>query len=299
MKDISTSEDDSNSLVIILDTNPYAWTESSKAEIPLSLDDALNQILVYINAHLALKHNNSVAVIASHIGHSQFLYPPSDRQTSTVALGSQRDANIYPYFQLVTEQVVNNLRQLLVNAEPTETSSVPTITGALSMALCYINRMLKTDDEGFIKPRILVLSVSPDSAFQYIPLMNCIFSAQKASIPIDVCKIFGEETAFLQQASNITGGVYVQVNNPQALLEHLMMAFLPDRYSRNFLNLPTQDQVDFRAACFCHKQIVDIGFVCSVCLSIFCKWSPVCSTCKTKFAFRPMLQPPSHPKFKK
>lgn len=45
------------------------------------------------------------------------------------------------------------------------------------------------------------------------------------------------------------------------------MAFLPDRYSRNFLNLPTQDQVDFRAACFCHKQIVDIGFVCSVCLS--------------------------------
>lgn len=54
------------------------------------------------------------------------------------------------------------------------------------------------------------------------------------------------------------------------------MAFLPDRYSRNFLNLPTQDQVDFRAACFCHKQIVDIGFVCSVCLSsmyVSCSYS--------------------------
>jgi transcription initiation factor TFIIH subunit 3 len=71
----------------------------------------------------------------------------------------------------------------------------------------------------------------------------------------------------LQQASNITGGVYVKVENPQALLEYLMMAFLPDRYSRNYLNLPSQDQVDFRAACFCHKKIVDIGFVCSVCLS--------------------------------
>ncbi|KAG1085736.1 hypothetical protein G6F42_021271 [Rhizopus arrhizus] len=131
------------------------------------------------------------------------------------------------------------------------------------MALCYINRVTKLDDEGHIKPRILVLSVSPDSAYQYIPLMNCIFSAQKASIPLDVCKIFGEETAFLQQASNITGGVYVKMENRLALLEYLMMAFLPDRYSRNYLNLPSQDQVDFRAACFCHKKIVDIGFVCS------------------------------------
>lgn len=25
--------------------------------------------------------------------------------------------------------------------------------------------------------------------------------------------------------------------------------------------------VDFRAACFCHRKVVDLGFVCSVCLS--------------------------------
>ncbi|CEI90060.1 hypothetical protein RMCBS344292_04394 [Rhizopus microsporus] len=182
--------------------------------------------------------------------------------------GSRRDANIYPIFQFVTEQVVSNLQKLFntdTDFLKRAAGSMPTITGALSMALCYINRITKLDDEGYIKPRIL-------------------------SIPVDVCKIYGEDNAFLQQASNITGGVYVRVDNAQALLEYLLMAFLPDRYSRNFLNLPTQDQVDFRAACFCHKQIVDIGFVCSVCLSIFCKWSPVCSTCKTKFAFRPMAQ---------
>ncbi|KAG1151252.1 hypothetical protein G6F38_001439 [Rhizopus arrhizus] len=293
-------KDDSNLLVIIIDTNPFAWNDSAKAELPLSLDDALNQILIYINAHLALKHNNNIAVIASHVGHSQFLYPlPDNQEPAEGANFNKKDANVYPYFQFVTDQVVSNLQQLLSNTDTSFLTkdmgpTTSTITGALSMALCYINRITKLDDEGYIKPRILVLSVSPDSAFQYIPLMNCIFSAQKASIPIDVCKVYGEDTAFLQQASNITGGVYVQVNNPQALLEYLMMAFLPDRYSRNFLNLPTQDQVDFRAACFCHKQIVDIGFVCSVCLSIFCKWSPVCSTCKTKFAFRPMLQPPNN-----
>lgn len=60
--------DDSNLLVIIIDTNPFAWEESSKADTPLSLDTALNQLLVFVNAHLALKYNNKVAIIASHIG---------------------------------------------------------------------------------------------------------------------------------------------------------------------------------------------------------------------------------------
>jgi len=45
------------------------------------------------------------------------------------------------------------------------------------------------------------------------------------------------------------------------------MAFLPPPRLRHFLATPTQDKVDFRAACFCHKNIIDVGFVCSVCLS--------------------------------
>ncbi|KAI8072188.1 TFIIH subunit Tfb4/p34 [Gilbertella persicaria] len=293
MKDLVVTEDDSNLLVIVLDTNPFAWNESSKAQVPLSLDNALNQILIFINAHLALKYNNKVAVIASHVGQSKIVYPLPDNQEPTMSVnGNKRNANVYPHFQVVTDQIVSNLQKLLSDTDTEflkqDMGLSTAMTGALSVALCYIHRVMKMDDEGHIKPRILVLSVSSDSAYQYIPLMNCIFSAQKAAIPLDVCKIYGEETAFLQQASNITGGVYIKVENPQALLEYLMMAFLPDRHARHYLNLPSQDQVDYRAACFCHKKIVDIGYVCSVCLSIFCKWSPVCSTCKTKFAFRPM-----------
>ena len=44
--------------------------------------------------------------------------------------------------------------------------------------------------------------------------------------------------------------------------------------------------MDFRAACFCHRRIVDVGFVCSICLSIFCE--PVadgtCLTCGSHLA---------------
>ena len=48
------------------------------------------------------------------------------------------------------------------------------------------------------------------------------------------------------------------------------MMFLPGRNTRKHLNMPLQDSVDLRAACFCHRQIVDIGYVCSVCLSSMC-----------------------------
>ncbi|KAI8149159.1 TFIIH subunit Tfb4/p34 [Fennellomyces sp. T-0311] len=299
MKAVSTTEDDSNLLVIILDTNPFVWAECAKSQTPLSLDDALRQVLIFINAHLALKYNNKVVAIASHVGHSKFLYPISDDEVSKHRVGGQRNANMYPNFQFVTDQIVASLQELLSDTDVSflqkDSGTASMITGAFSMALCYINRVTKNDEVGHIKPRILILSLSADSAFQYIPLMNCIFSAQKAGIPVDVCKVYGEETAFLQQAANITGGIYVKVENPQSLLQYLMFAFLPERYARNFLNLPNQDQVDFRAACFCHKKIVDIGYVCSVCLSIFCSWSPVCTTCKTKFAFRPIANKGSKP----
>jgi transcription initiation factor TFIIH subunit 3 len=46
-----------------------------------------------------------------------------------------------------------------------------------------------------------------------------------------------------------------------------MMAFLPDVTARKSLIVPSAGGVDFRAACFCHRKVVDIGFVCSVCLS--------------------------------
>lgn len=43
--------------------------------------------------------------------------------------------------------------------------------------------------------------------------------------------------------------------------------FLPEPSVREQLILPSSVHIDYRAACFCHRRLVDIGFVCSVCLS--------------------------------
>ncbi|KAL2262390.1 hypothetical protein VTK26DRAFT_1478 [Humicola hyalothermophila] len=68
----------------------------------------------------------------------------------------------------------------------------------------------------------------------------------------------------------------------------------------DLLVTPSADAVDFRAACFCHRNVVDTGFVCSICLSIFCEVPPEgeCLTCGTKLALgdygkRPVVAAPA------
>lgn len=147
--------------------------------------------------------------------------------------------------------------------------------------------------------RILILSTSPDNSAQYIPTMNAIFAAQRLSIPIDVLSLASTST-FLQQAADATGGIHLTCTTPSShsgLLQTLMLAYLPDPTARQNLILPSQASgnassggggggVDFRAACFCHRRIVDVGFVCSICLSIFCEPVPdaTCLTCGSHLA---------------
>ncbi|KAH0563261.1 hypothetical protein GP486_002172 [Trichoglossum hirsutum] len=217
------------------------------------------------------------------------------------------NANKYQPFRLVEDEVMANLRALIDSTTESDLRGTSTtmMAGALTLALAYINReTLAYEESGGgvsggkgasisegpdaaegkpgMQSRILVLSVSGDLAFQYIPIMNCIFAAQRKKIPIDICKIAGD-TVFLQQASDATRGVYMHLEDPRGLLQYLMLAFLPDQTSRRHLTMPSQVNVDFRAACFCHKLVVDIGFVCSICLSIFCTppEGAICLTCGT------------------
>uniref|UniRef100_A0A8C5E8D8 General transcription factor IIH subunit 3 n=1 Tax=Gouania willdenowi TaxID=441366 RepID=A0A8C5E8D8_GOUWI len=129
-----------------------------------------------------------------------------------------------------------------------------------------------------MKSRILVVKASEDCALQYMNFMNVIFAAQKQNILIDAC-VLDSDSGLLQQACDITGGLYLKIPQKVALAQYLLWVFLPDTEQRSQLVLPPPAHVDYRAACFCHQNLIEIGYVCSVCLSIFCKFSPICSTC--------------------
>ncbi|CBX92465.1 hypothetical protein IAQ61_006141 [Plenodomus lingam] len=313
-------------LAIVLDTNPHAWAHLSST---LSLSAALANILVFINAHLASGNANEVAVIASHSHKTTFLYPtPSSSPRPRKAANGDvemngaggnsephmaENPNKYRPFAIVENAILRNFAKLLDETNERHLAATPTtlIGGALSLALTHINKQTMlhaptaasaesaslaalADAENThvdripLTSRILIVSVSGDLANQYIPVMNSIFAAQRKRIPIDILKLAGD-TVLLQQASDATGGVYMKPERPEGLLQYLMMAFLPDVTARASLVVPNAGGVDFRAACFCHRRVVDIGFVCSVCLSIFC--SPdlpdnLCLTCGSYLSLR-------------
>ncbi|KAJ2778887.1 RNA polymerase II transcription factor B subunit 4 [Coemansia interrupta] len=277
-------ESDASLLVVVLDINASAWARS-----PLALDDALQQTIIFINAYLALKPSNQLVVLASTRSECRTLYPAEPGSIS-----DGEDIRVYEQFRAADIAILSGVRALLSSASAaasraqTEDSEHSLISRALSKALCHINQMRSSTLDA-VWPRVLVLSAGVDAAAEYISLMNGIFAAQRMGVLIDVCKVAGAgDSVFLQQAAEISGGVYLRVDARAgwSLLQTLLFGFLADHYTRQVLYLPGNERTDFRATCFCHKRIVDIGFVCSVCLSIFCRMTPVCSTCHTKFAVR-------------
>jgi len=183
----------------------------------------------------------------------------------------------------VEEFIAQDARATAGNGSVASANAASLLSGALSLALCYIQRIFRSGTR-HPQPRILCLQGSPDGPEQYVAVMNSIFSAQRSMVPIDSCIVGTQDSAFLQQASYITGGVYLKPQELNGLFQYLAAVFATDLHSRTFLRLPKTLGVDFRASCFCHKKTIDMGYVCSVCLSIFCKNQKKCSTCGSEFS---------------
>jgi len=329
-------------LTVIIDTNPRAWSALNGV---ISLTQAISNILIYINTHLAFDNANEVAVLAAHSHRAVWLYPtPSQPPSSTnhhntnsSSTGAPQpvfSANKFPKFAQIEASVLDSLRNLLTETTQADIASTTTtqISGALTLALSNINKTsisltstrggstagpgTKAATGGLpgLNARILIVSVSDSSPAQYIPTMNTVFAAAHAQITIDTLSLRGNPT-FLQQASYLTGGAFIRAKDPQGIMQLLMFGlarcppshiFNPDdgegplalgkpeqkkggnftsgAHGGNLLVIPSAEVVDFRAACFCHRNVVDTGYVCSVCLSIFCEVPEggECLTCGTK-----------------
>ena len=73
-------------------------------------------------------------------------------------------------------------------------------------------------------------------------IMNSIFAAQKSKVSIDSC-VLGEDSTFLQQASEITGGTYVRVMEHSKLTQYLLGVFLMGVEFRKSFHTPPAAKV--------------------------------------------------------
>uniref|UniRef100_A0A8C9GI58 General transcription factor IIH subunit 3 n=2 Tax=Catarrhini TaxID=9526 RepID=A0A8C9GI58_9PRIM len=269
-----SDEDELNLLVIVVDANPIWWGKQALKESQFTLSKCIDAVMVLGNSHLFMNRSNKLAVIASHIQESRFLYPGKNGRLGDFFGDPGNPPEFNPSgskdgkYELLTsanEVIVEEIKDLMTKSDIKGQHTETLLAGSLAKALCYIHRMNKEiKDNQEMKSRILVIKAAEDSALQYMNFMNVIFAAQK-------------------QACDITGGLYLKVPQMPSLLQYLLWVFLPDQDQRSQLILPPPVHVDYRAACFCHRNLIEIGYVCSVCLSIFCNFSPICTTCETAF----------------
>lgn len=277
------TQDDVSQIVVLLDVNPYFWggrtNAGSGGSTGLSFNQFMQHAVLFMNSLLLLNNLNQLVVIASGARSCSFIF--NSQSGGTEAPGSKY---ISPSSKIMkrVEKFLLKEDAAYKEVEKDTLNFHSLLSGSLSMALCYIQRGLKAGLP-HAQPRILCLQGTSDAPQQYVAVMNAVFSAQRSMVPIDTCMVGSEHSAFLQQAAHITGGIYMKPSQHEGLFQYLAVVFATDLHSRRFLQLPRPTGVDFRASCFCHKQTIDMGFVCSVCLSIFCKRHSLCSTCGANF----------------
>ena len=289
MSDVSQPEELHQLLVAVIDINPH---QLMFARQPGSLTQLLTSVTSLLCQHLMLHPTNLVALLAAHSTGTTLLYPDLASKDNDTVL-RQQDGQYEVFYNLETV-VKAKVGQVMGRPDRGQGSSECLLSGAMAKAMCYINKLQSSRPETEkLKARLLVMSSTGDTAAQYINFMNVFFSAQKFGVPVDVCMLLAD-SGLLQQGSDITGGLYVKVEQLAGLLQYLTWLFLPGPGVRQMLGAPPPVKVDYRAACFCHRQLIDIGFVCSVCLSIYCRFNPVCTNCHS--VFKAPARPPSKKK---
>uniref|UniRef100_A0A8R1TYW0 General transcription factor IIH subunit 3 n=1 Tax=Onchocerca volvulus TaxID=6282 RepID=A0A8R1TYW0_ONCVO len=252
-------------LSIVIDCDARHWGELTEKENNENMICTLiNSITSYTTAHMSLSAANRIIII----GADSALSEPTIYATNA---STDIDMN-----SAVKTAIRNALKK---SASSTNTTDSAVFAPAIAVAICHICRYKNEIDNG--DGRILVINIGNDFLREHNILMNIFFAAHKQNILIDVANI-GETSPILQQASDITGGTYLNVKKPRQLLQYTMCFMLGKASLRSAFPSPSSStSVDYRASCHCHGVPVSIGWVCSVCLSVQCHFSPICPACKS------------------
>lgn len=247
------------------DTGP----ESDNAAFPAIWD----AVSVLIAAHAALALDQQVALFAAHAG-----------KAIQIAGGVCGDVDLAAGRVALCNFIV----------EETAAQGTPLVAAALSLALCYTNRVRRAHKE--LGTRILVIECShgeTDFAAHSAALVNCAFAAQAGGTPLDCLSLGQEPSVLLRQAAILSKGKHHALALTGAgccphaigdvLAPLLLFHFLPGVAVREELHA-TRDVQNLPAICSCHGEVREIAYVCSACLAVCCSNDRAfCLVCKTRF----------------
>lgn len=305
---IIITQDKCELLCMILDLTPAWWLRYSESTVMHFIDT----IVSFASIFLTFSNRKELAIIGVVPEKSEYIYTTD----------MQCDANINPpisssknrYLQFAESRIRENIFKLI-----NESSSLVNhvnLSGGFIKSLCYFKRLLKlhrqryNNQSHFSGRFIVVRSGLSDSSASFMSMMNGVFTAQKHGICIDVCVLQLEEAVnnaaaaapatgnefdranILRQSVDMTCGIYLTIGKMRDLLQYFITLYLTDVDDRRFLTMINHNNnnnsvdIDFRASCFCHGTLVSVGYVCSLCLAVFCQYSSLCACCWAVFKDR-------------
>ena len=282
--------DDPSALCVLIDVSPRAWAARPQADFATLVD----HLLVFANAFHLLSASNRLVLLCVHPSSVRFAWPPADARALDTA------ASVQP--RALRAAMDDTVRELLALPLPEDAQIESPLAGALALALCRLQGLRRTQPK--IQPRILMLQATPDVPAHHLACMNCVFAAQKQSVLVDAVALAPQDSLLLQQAAELTGGSYLRPDAQAwaGLTQYLLTCVLPDQHARRFLQPPAQGLLETRALCHLTKAPVEVGWACSVCLTVFAEEKraalPECPVCGTRFTLNlaPAARPPKKKK---
>ncbi|KAL0221547.1 hypothetical protein RCL1_001401 [Eukaryota sp. TZLM3-RCL] len=260
------------SLVLIVDFSSFSWNTASFSSTCL-FDSLLSLISLYFN----LNHQNKICVIFVSSSDCPTIYSSPT------------------YYSTLTEldQISRSFRSFSTTPFQPSNPSFHVLTSALLKSLLWLTKESSTMN---YSKQIAVLSLNDSppssSSSSFADLFSVAFSAKKLNIPIDVTCI-GTLLYPLQQISFISNGSLFtlplgECSTPSILstsvLSLLSLSALVPAHIRSTVPVNQVSTVDLRAYCSCHSNLIDLGFICTNCLSIACKQGPFCPSCKSRIS---------------
>ncbi|KAI0982185.1 hypothetical protein GJ496_002042 [Pomphorhynchus laevis] len=287
----------SSSLFILIDLDLNVWSDEMKSKSLISVAEMLNAIIPLINANVLLSDNSRLVI---------FVIAGEEKFDIVLDVKSrERDAN-----ECITA-LISNTKQFI---DSLKYSDLWVIGDGSALIACLIRSIIMlVDDEACNVDKAPITTLVDKSSSlveskrillftRHVPtlrlqLTNVIFACQNNDIAIDICLLLSknesdniqkEEETLLVQACQLTKGHYLRLT--QINLIYIFAAYLPmgSLKAPKFIckDVYSSEQDDFggiQPACFCHGRPLSLGFVCSVCLAIYCTYLPFCSNCKSFF----------------
>jgi hypothetical protein len=227
----------------------------------------LEAVSFYISAIGLAARTMDLAVIAAFPQKSEYLLSGDWTQISTLVLKGEEA-----------------MKLLHANRQDSELETP--IAQAVSKALCFVRKRNPTGGG-----RVILFEHSLDPtefSSQSVSLSNCAWAANQIAARIHLVSLGTHSpSASLVSLCHKTGGTHIVFSHTQTLGE-LVQALLFHLTAResvaSLLKVrPAPSTQHMGAVCACHNKLLDKGYVCSICLSIYCaETAGTCAVCGSR-----------------